>query len=124
VRRPLPPELIALGDQLETAAGRAVGRRRSKRQLVLNAAASLVVGVPLAISVVSGGLPGAPVSSAPAPDAQPAAALDARAIADLSAAGGGERVTFDDFPPRQLRVKPAPSSELLVLPVSLRPALR
>jgi hypothetical protein len=82
-----------------------------------------VVGVPLAISVASAGLSGGPVGSVATPDA-PASAIDARAIADLSGAGEGERATFDDFPPRQLRVKPAPSSELLVLPAPLRPALR
>lgn len=124
MRRPLPPELIALGDQLESAAGRSVGRRRSTRQLVLNAAASLVIAVPLAISAASAGLTGGPAAPVGTPVPHPVTPADARAIADLGNAGGSERATFDDFPPRQLRMKPAPGSELLVLPVSLRPALR
>jgi hypothetical protein len=47
----MPPDLVALGDQLEAAAKRTVARRRSRRQLVLNAVASFLVALPLTIAV-------------------------------------------------------------------------
>ena len=52
--RPMAPDLAALGDQLEAAVDNAVRRRRARRQAFLNAAASLVVVVPLAISIAFG----------------------------------------------------------------------
>jgi hypothetical protein len=115
VRRPLPPELIALGDQLEAAAQRACGRRRARRQMVLNAAASLIVAVPLTLSVAGSSLGGsaAPITT-PTPTPQ--------AIAQI-----GGRVTTDDFPPREIaRMRAAaPNSEMLLLPTTVpRPALR
>jgi hypothetical protein len=120
VRRPLPPELIALGDQLEAAAQRALGRRRARRQVVLNAAASLIVAVPLTLSVAGSSLVGAaaPVTT-PTPTPQ--------AIAEIGAAAGPSgRVTTDDFPPREIaRMRAAPNSEMLLLPTTVpRPALR
>jgi hypothetical protein len=47
----MPPDLVALGDQLEAAASRTLARRRSRRQLVLNATASILVALPLTIAV-------------------------------------------------------------------------
>jgi hypothetical protein len=118
VRRPLPPELITLGDQLEAAAARALQRRRTRRQQVLNALASLVVVVPIAASLVitqvssDGGLPG----PAPTPTAQPIARVVNHS---------GLRPARDDFPPRDLRrMREAPNSALLLAKPSLRPALR
>ncbi len=52
--RPMAPDLTALGDQLEAAARRDVGRRRARRQAFLNAAASLVVAIPLAVTLALG----------------------------------------------------------------------
>ncbi len=54
--RPMAPDLAALGDQLQAAVDRDVRRRRARRQAFLNAAASLVVVVPLAISIAFGGI--------------------------------------------------------------------
>ncbi len=54
--RPMSPDLAALGEQLEAAAKRDVRRRRARRQAFLNAAASLVIVVPLAISIAFGGM--------------------------------------------------------------------
>lgn len=54
--RPMAPDLAELGDQLQAAVDRDVRRRRARRQAFLNAAASLVVVVPLAISVAFGGV--------------------------------------------------------------------
>lgn len=74
--RPLPPELVALGDQLETAVGRALGRRRSRRQLVLNAVASAAVAIPLVVSLAGrpATVPDAPTQALPDRSAQAAAA--------------------------------------------------
>ena len=52
--RPMAPDLAALGDQLEAAVHRDVRRRRARRQAFLNAAASLVVVIPLAITIAFG----------------------------------------------------------------------
>ena len=54
--RPMAPDLAALGDQLEAAVDRDVRRRRARRQMVLNAAASMAIAVPVAISVAFGTL--------------------------------------------------------------------
>lgn len=51
--RPMAPDLAALGDQLEAAARRDMRRRRARRQLFLNAAASLAIAVPVAFSVAT-----------------------------------------------------------------------
>jgi hypothetical protein len=119
VRRPLPPELITLGDQLEAAAARALARRRTRRQQVLNALASLVVVVPVAASLITtqmsttdGGIP----TPTPTPTAQPIARV---------VNNSGLRPARDDFPPRDLRrMREAPNSALLLSSPALRPALR
>ena len=54
--RPMAPDLAMLGDQLEAAAQRDMRRRRARRQMVLNAAASLIVAIPLAISIATADL--------------------------------------------------------------------
>jgi hypothetical protein len=51
--RPMAPDLAVLGDQIEAAVHRDVRRRRARRQAVLNAAASLIVVIPLAISIAT-----------------------------------------------------------------------
>ncbi len=52
--RPMAPDLAALGDQLQAAVESDVRRRRARRQAFLNAAASLVVAIPLAITIALG----------------------------------------------------------------------
>lgn len=64
--RPMAPDLAALGEQLEAAVHRDVRRRRARRQMVLNAAASIAIAVPLAVSVAFGDLGGEPESVGPA----------------------------------------------------------
>ena len=111
MRHPLPPDLLELGDRLERAAAAALARRRVRRQQVLNAVASVLVAVPLALSV------GTTSFTAEPPPAPPARAAASGAAAPSS--------TPEDVLPRGLRnLQPAPNSELLVLPSSLRPALR
>ena len=112
MRQPLPPELVVLGDHLEAATDRMLGRRRTRRQLVLNAAVSMVVAVPLGVSLFSQiGATGTVVTP---PSAQ--AVLPPSADIENSP---------DDFLPRDLRRKRSdPNAELLMLPTSLRPALR
>ena len=51
--RPMAPDLAALGDQLEAAAQRDMRRRRARRQLFLNAAASMLIAIPVAISIAT-----------------------------------------------------------------------
>lgn len=112
MRRPLPPELVALGDQLETAAKRAIGRRRARRQLVLNALASVAVALPVVVSVASHTV-NAPLSS---PVATPA---------DLPAQVDVVYRAADDFPPRLLRrLDKSSNDDVLYLPIDLRRALR
>ena len=115
----MPPELVALGDQLEAAASRALARRRTRRQLVLNAAESLIVAVPLTVSVATSQLT---ATSAPATTATPTPTV---VIAPAAADDNYPDNTVDDFLPRDLRrMRLKPQSELLILPASLRPALR
>ena len=52
--RPMAPDLALLGDQLEAAVHRDVRRSRARRQAFLNAAASLVVAIPLAVTIALG----------------------------------------------------------------------
>jgi len=86
MKRPLPPELIVLGDQLEVAAARAVGQRPTRRQLVLNGLPSLAIAVPLAVALGS---------SVPPPS---------RAVAPVVGPGAPSLVrTAEDIPPRSLR---------------------
>jgi hypothetical protein len=125
VNRPLPPELLHLGDQLEAAASRALNRRRARRQQALNAVASLVVAVPLVISIATnqistGAAPLAPPTPTPTTTAAPGS-TGATERAD----GATARSVRDDMLPRDLtRMREAPNSELLILSPSLRPALR
>jgi hypothetical protein len=121
MRQPLPPELVELGNQLEAAAARALARRRVRRQQALNAIASLVVAVPLVISIATNQISdgAAPVAPSPTPTstARPAPAGPAASPRPTS--------VRDDMLPRDLtRMRVAPNSELLILPTSLRPALR
>ena len=118
MRRPLPPELVSLGDQLEAAASRALQRRRTRRQQVLNAAASLVVVLPIAASLVVTQVSsdGATPTPTPTPTAQPVTKV---------INNSGLRPARDDFPPREIRrMREAPNSALLLSQPSLRPALR
>jgi|tagenome__1003787_1003787.scaffolds.fasta_scaffold20816347_2 hypothetical protein len=122
MKRPLPPELVELGNQLEAAAARALARRRVRRQQILNAVASLVVAVPLVISIATN-----QISSGEAPVAAPSPTPTSTADAAPVGAVAVPRPSLvrDDMLPRDLtRMHEAPNSELLILPTSLRPALR
>jgi hypothetical protein len=104
MRRPLPPELIVLGDQLELAARRAVGQRRTRRHMVLNALTSMAIAVPLAVGVLGS------VATPPAP-----------IIAPNSPSYGRKA---DDVPPRLLTRVGHPSDDVLYEAGTLRRALR
>jgi hypothetical protein len=105
MRRPLPPDLVVLGDQLEFAARRAVGHRRTRRHMVLNAIASMAIAVPLVAGAV-GSLATAPVPQVIAPNAP-----------SYGAKG-------DDVPPRLLTRVGHPSDDVLFEAGTLRRALR
>ncbi len=105
MRRPLPPELLLLGDQLETAVRRSAGRRRTRRQMVLNAVTSVLVVIPLLPAVLGTVVP------PPAP-------------AELPPNKTSYGANKDDFPPRALRGNPGPYGDLLVETSTLRRALR
>jgi hypothetical protein len=109
VRRPLPPELIALGDHLETAARRAVGARRTRRQMVLNAITSMVIAIPLVATAVD-----AATTPAATPVVAPAASNASPSL--------GRKA--DDIPPRLLARGSNPNEDVLVEPTTLRRALR
>ena len=110
----MPADLIALGDELEAAAARVLGRRRARRQSVLNAVTSIMVAVPFAFAIASADLPGTTldtvVDTAPSP-------LPARS---------GYHPDAVQFPPdaRIAVLRRGPTPELLILPTTLRPALR
>ncbi len=108
MRRPLPPELIELGDELESAAARALGRRRTRRALALNAMASLAIAVPLG---------GTLVGTVVGPPAMRPETFAPRALARASSS--------DDFPPRVIPHvhKPVNRALLASLP-NLRRVLR
>jgi hypothetical protein len=110
----MPPDLIALGDQLEAAAARALGRRRARRQSILNAAASIMVAVPFALAIASADLPRTPLDTFA--DAAPAS-QPARAGYHPDAVN----MTPDD---RIADLRTGRTPELLILPTTLRPALR
>ena len=107
MRRPLPPELVMLGDQLEIAARRAIGHRHTRRQAFLNALTSLLIVLPLLPAVLG-------VVASPIP---PPTALEEPARPGLSGAR-------DDVPPRALRGTPSPSGDQLSEFTTLRRALR
>ena len=52
--RPMAPDLATLGEQLQAAVDRDVRRRRARRQAILNAAASLIVVIPVAVTIALG----------------------------------------------------------------------
>jgi hypothetical protein len=107
MRRPLPPELVELGDHLELAARRSIGRRPTRRQQFFNAATGLLVALPLIPAVV---VP-------PAPPATPAPAVQ-------QSERGFAGAKADDFPPRALRGPDNPGEAALAEPSTLRRALR
>lgn len=110
MRRPLPPELVRLGDELETAARRSVVDRPVRRQLALNVLATLVVAVPLGVAVTGAEL------------ARPVASHDVAPAVDVRAGAPARSV---DVLPRDLRrLRFDAADDLLVLPSPLRPALR
>ncbi|MEA2123882.1 MAG: hypothetical protein QOI80_664 [Solirubrobacteraceae bacterium] len=106
MRRPLPPELVVLGDHLETAARVAVGRRRTRRQMVLNAFTSIAIALPLVATAL--GTISAPV----APEA----------IISPNRQTFGQKA--DDSPPRLLHRVGHPSDDVLFEAGTLRRALR
>ena len=105
MRRPLPPELIILGDQLEFAARRALGLRRTRRQMFLNAITSIAIAVPLVAGAV-GSMSAAPVPAVVAPNSPSYGAKS------------------DDGPPRLLIRVGHPSDDVLYEAGTLRRALR
>ena len=115
MRRPLPPDLVHLGDELERDVRRRVVDRPVRRQLALGLLSTLVITVPLAISVTGAELnrPVAQLERAPPPAASTAPTLLSRRLAD-------------DVLPRSLRrVGPGDgTSDFLIEPSPLRPALR
>ncbi len=110
MKRPLPPELLELGDHLELAARRSIGRRPTRRQQFFNAATGLLVALPLVPTVLGGVLPAA-APTAPAPIVQ-------------ESQRGFAGATKDDFPPRTLRGPANPDEAALAEPSTLRRALR
>jgi hypothetical protein len=116
MRRPMPPDLIALGDQLEAAAARALGRRRARRQSLLNSVASFLIAVPFALAIISADLPrSTPLETFS--DATPASVLPARTgyRSDASHIPSDARIAY---------LRNGRTPELLILPTTLRPALR
>jgi hypothetical protein len=95
----MPPELVALGDQLEAATTRAVRRRRAVRLVVFNALASMLVVVPLVLA-----LSRTPVTSARSPlaTASPAPMLADAVAPDI-------HTSTDLLPMRPPRAQPVPS---------------
>ena len=130
----MPPELVELGDRLEAAAQHTLARRRQRRQLALNAAASLIVAVPITLTVATTQFTTttvpvtspAPLRAAPTatrtlvPEVLPTGLSNEDLIADDE--DGPSAETFLPRDLRRLRLKP--QSELLLMPSSLRPALR
>jgi hypothetical protein len=106
LRRPLPPELVALGDHLELAARRALGHRRTRRQLLLNALTSIALAVPL----VAGAM-----DSVRAPATPPA-------VVPHHQQSYGRK--GDDLPPRVLSREATSSGDVLIEATTLRRALR
>jgi hypothetical protein len=106
MRRPLPPELVLLGDQLEVGARRALGYRRTRRQMILNAITSVAIAVPLLASALGTFAPaGAPQTViTPNPTAYGHKGFDA--------------------PPRLLRRVGHPNDDVLYEATTLRRALR
>ena len=109
----MAPDLIALGDQLEAAAARALGRRRARRQSILNAAASLMIAVPFAIGVATTDLSRSPV----------AAGVSIGDAAPVRTMGYSPHVSH--VPDERIAyLREARTPDLLIMPTVLRPALR
>ncbi len=106
MRRPLPPELLTLGDHLEIATRRQFGRRRARRQMVLNALASLAVAVPIVAATIQAPAVTAPTAGVPA----------------LPKPSFGHKGY--DSPPRLLRRVGHPNDDVLYDDTTLRRALR
>jgi hypothetical protein len=123
MRRPLPPDLVALGDALEAAVERALARRRVRRQLAMNAIASVMVALPLAIGVSTAHLSRQVVTPSPTPAAARQATTDAPRSTRVGAGRAGAvnpRLPGVNLPREQVRLRP----ELSKLPSKIRPALR
>lgn len=58
--RPMSPDLLALGDQIEAAAAKAVVRRRARRTAFLNGVATVAVALPITFTVASADLSPSP----------------------------------------------------------------
>ena len=67
----MSPDLVAIGDQLEDAAKRALARRRARRQTVMNAAATFVIALPIAIAAATADLNRVEPAGIGAPTARP-----------------------------------------------------
>lgn len=127
----MPPDLVELGDRLEAAAQRQLARRRTRRQLALNAAASLIVAVPITVTVATTQFTTTTVPvTAPA---TPTPTATTTLVPDVLPSGlsNDDLIAAEDSPssetylPRDLRrLRLKPSSELLLAPSALRPALR
>jgi hypothetical protein len=129
----MAPELVELGDRLEAAANRSVSRRRARRQLALNAAASLIVAVPITVTVATTQFT-TTTTAVPVTRVSPAPTASGSLVPQVLPSGLANRDLITDeedapssaeFLPRDLhRLRLTPQSELLLLPSSLRPALR
>ncbi len=106
MRRPLPPELIELGDHLEGAVRRKLGERATRRQMFLNAGTAVLVALPLIPAVL--GSTAAPILS------PPVVIVETRAY----------RGAGDDFPPRSLSGPEGPAASELAEPTTMRRAMR
>ena len=52
----MSPDLVAIGDHLEDATKRALARRRARRQTAMNAAATFIIALPIAIAAATADL--------------------------------------------------------------------
>ena len=110
----MSPDLIALGDQLEAAARRAIGRRRTRRQSILNAAASLMVAVPFALALASADIPRTALDTF----------VDSTPVVQPARAGYHPDAVQMDPEARIASLRNGRTPEILILPTTLRPALR
>jgi hypothetical protein len=126
----MPPELVELGDRLEAAAERNLARRRTRRQLAMNAAASLIVAVPITLTVATTQFT---TTTVPVTPAKPTPSATSTIVPEALPSGLANRdlILTEDGPaadtylPRDLRrLRLKPSSELLLASPALRPALR
>ncbi len=116
MKRPLPPELVRIGDELERDVREQVVDRPVRRQLALGLLAMFVITVPTAVSVTGAEL-NRPVAQF--------TRQDVAVTSDAALTLQGRRPA-DDVLPRSLR-RPASTDstrDYLVEPSPLRPALR